>query len=292
MNVTIDPQSGFCFGVVSAINRAEEHLRNNPNGLYCLGHIVHNSAEVDRLQSLGLMVIDIEDFKKLRNVKVLIRAHGEPPQTYTIAKENNIELIDATCPIVLKLQEKIKKGFSEIEPFDGQVLIYGKAGHAEVIGLNGQTGNKATVISRFEDAIPLKYDKATRLYAQTTMNEPDYLHLSQYISERCIKEGGSFEMVNSICKSMSSRAEKLQEFAAAHDAVVFVSDKKSSNGQYLYEMCLAHNPNTFFITTAEDLPEHAFINNSFNSVGVCGATSTPMWLMEAVAKKIRSLKCF
>ena len=273
MQVTIDEQSGFCFGVTSAIKAAEARLGNEPDGLYCLGHIVHNSREVERLSALGLKVIDDEAFRNLHDVKVLIRAHGEPPETYRIAGENRIELIDATCPMVLKLQERIKKGY------------------AEVRGLNGQTGNRAIVISRFEDAVPLRYDKPTRLYSQTTMNEGDYLKLADYIRGRCAEEGGTFDMVNSICKSMSARAEKLKQFAQAHDALVFVSDKKSSNGQYLYEICKTHNPHTFFITDPGELDRDAFMAGGFRSVGVCGATSTPMWLMESVAETIKQLPC-
>ncbi|MDE5703962.1 MAG: 4-hydroxy-3-methylbut-2-enyl diphosphate reductase, partial [Bacteroidales bacterium] len=275
MQVTIDEQSGFCFGVVSAIKAAEAQLSRQPGGLYCLGHIVHNSQEVERLAALGLKVIGDEVFRNLHKVKVLIRAHGEPPETYRIAEKNHIELIDATCPMVLKLQERIKQGFDEVSAQNGQVLIYGKAGHAEVRGLNGQTGNRAIVISRFEDAVPLRYDRPTRLYSQTTMNEADYLRLAGYIRQRCEAEGGAFEMVNSICKSMSARADKLKAFALAHDALVFVSDKKSSNGQYLYEICKTHNPHTFFITGPHDLDREAFRAQGFQSVGVCGATSTP-----------------
>ncbi len=291
MQVTIDEQSGFCFGVTSAIKAAEERLGSLPDGLYCLGHIVHNSREVERLSALGLKVIDDEAFRNLHDVKVLIRAHGEPPETYRIAEANRIELIDATCPMVLKLQERIKKGYAEVAAQNGQVLIYGKAGHAEVRGLNGQTGNRAIVISRFEDAVPLRYDRPTRLYSQTTMNEGDYLKLADYIRRRCEAEGGTFDMVNSICKSMSARAGKLKQFAQAHDALVFVSDKKSSNGQYLYEICKTHNPHTFFITDPGELDREAFISGGFRSVGVCGATSTPMWLMESVAETIKQLPC-
>ncbi len=290
MQVTIDEQSGFCFGVVSAINAAEDRLRKEP-GLYCLGHIVHNSREVERLSALGLKVIDDETFARLHDVKVLIRAHGEPPETYRIAKQNHIELIDATCPMVLKLQERIQKGFEEVQAQNGQLLIYGKAGHAEVRGLNGQTGNQAIVISRFEDAVPLSYNRPTHLYSQTTMNENDYLQLSDYIRSRCEKEGGEFYMLNSICKSMSARAEKLKAFAQGHDALVFVSDKKSSNGQYLYQICKTHNPHTFFITDPQELQREVFLTKKFQTVGVCGATSTPMWLMESVAETLKQLPC-
>lgn len=290
MQVTIDEQSGFCFGVVSAIKAAEAQLEKQP-GLYCLGHIVHNSREVERLSALGLRVIDDETFSKLHDVKVLIRAHGEPPETYRIAKQNHIELIDATCPMVLKLQERIQKGFEEVKAQNGQLLIYGKAGHAEVRGLNGQTGNQAVVISRFEDAVPLSYNIPTHLYSQTTMNENDYLQLSAYIQSRCEQEGGEFYMLNSICKSMSARAEKLKAFAQGHDALVFVSDKKSSNGQYLYEICKTHNPHTFFITDSQELQCEVFLSKKFQTVGVCGATSTPMWLMEAVAETLKQLPC-
>lgn len=290
--INIDQHSGFCFGVVRAIEEAERQLSQSDGTLYCLGEIVHNNEEVERLGQLGLKVINMEEFKKLRNAKVLIRAHGEPPSTYELAKANQIELIDATCPIVLKLQQRIKSGFKEIQPQNGQVLIFGKAGHAEVIGLNGQTGNRAIVISRIEDLDKVDFSVPTLLYSQTTMNTEEYAAIIAKAQAACQEKKVSFHAVDSICKSMSKRASQLRDFAHDHDAVVFVSGKQSSNGKYLYTICKDNNPNTFFVSSLEEIDPKDFLSHKgeplFGSIGICGATSTPMWLMEAVAEKIRS----
>lgn len=292
MQITIEEHSGFCFGVVSAIQRSEEEL-NNRNVLYCLGDIVHNSVEVDRLNKLGLKVIDIEEFKNLRDVSVLIRAHGEPPSTYQIAKENTIHLIDATCPIVLTLQTRVKKGFEEMEKVGGQVLIYGKEGHAEVIGLNGQTGNRAIVVSSFEDVKKLKFDIPTRLFAQTTMNVETYAEIKEYISTECLKTDSSFLAANSICSRMANRAEQLKTFALQQDVIIFVSGQKSSNGQYLYSICKQHKENCHFISDIEEVKcDFIYFPGSkqkVSKIGICGATSTPLWLMQAVSEKLASL---
>lgn len=291
MQVDIDKESGFCFGVVSAIVLAEKNLSNNNKGLYCLGDIVHNNKEVERLNSLGLKVVNHEEFKQLKNTKVLIRAHGEPPLTYKIARKNSITLIDATCTIVLKLQERIKQGYKKMLKEGGQILIYGKAGHAEVIGLNGQTANNAIVISKFEDLYGIDFTKSIMLFSQTTMNVEDYEKIIKYVKEECSKNNSSFTAINSICNSMSGRAKKLKAFSLNNDIIVFVSDEKSSNGKYLYGICKEFNPNTIFITTLDDLKECDFKKGDkylFNNVGVCGATSTPMWLMRAAAEKIKN----
>lgn len=295
--VTIDRNSGFCFGVTKAIREAER-LLSEPNAperetLYCLGEIVHNNEEVRRLEKAGLKVIDNETFATLHDAKVLIRAHGEPPETYRKAKANNIDLVDATCPIVLKLQQRIREGFEQMQKTNGQVLIYGKPGHAEVIGLNGQTGNKAVVVSSLEDLEKLDFSRPTLLYSQTTMNTEEYRKIVDFAKEACSRNGVYFKAVNSICRSMSHRAEQLEAFAKANECVVFVSGKQSSNGKYLYGICRHFNENTFFVSSPEELrPDHFTDTNKrvrFNTIGVCGATSTPMWLMEAVAGRIKTL---
>lgn len=290
ISIHIDQHSGFCFGVVRAIEEAEKQLSESNQTLYCLGEIVHNNEEVDRLEKLGLKVIDIEEFKRLHHVRVLIRAHGEPPATYRIAQENHIELIDATCPIVLRLQQRIKSGFENVEARNGQVLIYGKAGHAEVIGLNGQTGNKAIVISKMSDLDQVDFSRPTLLYSQTTMNTEEYKAIITRVRKECQARDVEFQAIDSICKSMSKRASQLKEFSVEHEAVVFVSGKQSSNGKYLYTICKETNPSTFFISSAQELRREDFVNSEgkaiFSSIGICGATSTPMWLMKAVAKTI------
>lgn len=296
--ITIDKNSGFCFGVVRAIAEAEKQLsrpgntaENEQEKLYCLGEIVHNTEEVERLEALGLRIIDTGQFDLLRNAKVLIRAHGEPPATYQKAKENHIRLVDATCPIVLKLQERIRQGYEQMQAIGGQVLIFGKAGHAEVIGLNGQTGNHALVISSLEDLEEIDFSKPTLLYAQTTMNREQYQEIIACASRQCALHHVPFTAIDSICKSMSARASQLAEFSKQHDAVVFVSGKQSSNGKYLYGICQTHNPAAFFISRPAELRKADFATPQgqarFKSIGICGATSTPMWLMEAVAARIK-----
>ncbi|MCM1169364.1 MAG: 4-hydroxy-3-methylbut-2-enyl diphosphate reductase [Bacteroides sp.] len=295
--VTIDKNSGFCFGVTRAIEEAQKRLAalqeaGSREPLYCLGEIVHNNEEVKRLEDLGLRVIGKGEFAELRNARVLIRAHGEPPDTYRVANENHIGLVDATCPIVLKLQQRIKAGFEEMQRMGGQVLIYGKPGHAEVIGLNGQTGNRAKVVSSIEDVMRMDFSIPTLLYSQTTMNTEKYRRIADFVQEACQKNGVYFKAVNSICQSMSRRAEQLEDFAKANDAVVFVSGKQSSNGKYLYEICRKHKPDAFFVSSPDELEPGAFVANGrarFATIGVCGATSTPMWLMEAVAERLNTL---
>ncbi|MDR0763512.1 MAG: 4-hydroxy-3-methylbut-2-enyl diphosphate reductase [Bacteroidales bacterium] len=289
MTVTIDPSSGFCFGVASAIERAEKILSETDTvPLYCLGDIVHNSEEINRLKSIGLITIDRSEFEKMHDITVLIRAHGEPPSTYNIAAKNNITLIDATCPIVLSLQKKIKQGYEKMLSAEGQVIIYGKYGHAEVVGLNGQIEDRAEVVTSINDLKHLRYNMPTMLFSQTTMNSKEYCSIAREIKQYCKNEGGALEVVNSICRSMSTRAEKLAEFAKSNEAIIFVSDKKSSNGQYLYDVCKENNDNSFFITSLKEIQAikiEDFLK--YASVGICGATSTPRWLMEEVACKLR-----
>lgn len=280
MIVTINKDSGFCLGVVSAIQAAEKELSQEVP-LYCLGDIVHNNAEVERLYKMGLKVINYEQFSSLHDTKVLIRAHGEPPSTYQTAKDNNIELIDATCKIVLKLQEKIRIGFLEMQAVGGQVLIFGKEGHAEVIGLNGQTGNQALIISKFEDLKKVNFHKPIRLYAQTTMSAEEYTEVVNFVQKQCDLHQTDCVTFHSICKLMENRSKKIPEFATHFEAIVFVSDKKSSNGQYLYTICKHNNPNTYFISDLHELNKYPDLFR-YQSIGICGATSTPMWLMEKI----------
>lgn len=290
MLVDIDIKSGFCFGVVHAIEAAEAELEQSGE-LLCLGDIVHNSMEVERLKSKGLRIIDHEKFKTLRNCKILIRAHGEPPETYMIAKENNIELIDASCPIVLTLQGKIRKGYDEIKSKGGQIVIYGKDGHAEVVGLKGHSGNKAIIINNSSDIEQIDFSKPVRFYAQTTQNPAKFQELSNEIEHRmksALEKNNKidFKAFDSICRRVSNRAPELEAFVVDYDVVIFASDSKSSNGKYLFEICKAANPKTYFAGSIEELqPEWT---KDAARVGVCGATSTPRWVMEGIRDRILS----
>ena len=287
MNVEIDNNSGFCFGVVYAIQRAEEELAKNEK-LYCLGDIVHNNVEVKRLESKGLITIDNEEFKKLHNCKVLIRAHGEPAETYKIALKNNITLIDASCPVVLRLQNKIKNGFDNFtNPDQGQIVIYGKKGHAEVNGLVGQTQGKAIVVSSLDDLDKIDFSKPINIYSQTTKSPEGFNLIIKEIEKRINKKDISFISNDTICRQVSSRDKKLRNFAKKHNVIIFVSGKKSSNGKMLFEVCKKENPQTYFVSDYDDVNADWFANT--NSVGICGATSTPKWLMEKIADKINLL---
>jgi len=285
MKITIDKNSGFCFGVIHAIRTAEHYLQQHHN-LYCLGDIVHNNEEVNRLTDLGLKIITPEQFKNLHHTTVLIRAHGEPPETYQIAKENNITLIDATCQVVAQLQKKIK---TEVEHYpETQILIVGKAGHAEVEGLLGQTLQNSMVISSMNDLEQIDSAKPAKLYAQTTQSAEKYEEFAKKIAENYKKAGNEhlLEIHNTICKRVSNRANEIKEFASQFDAVLFVSDEKSSNGLFLFEVCKKQNPNTYFISSTNQLQHIDFKN--YKSVGICGATSTPIWLMEKIRTRIQS----
>jgi len=286
MKITIDPHSGCCFGVVSAIKTVETELEKQKT-LYCLGEIVHNEMEINRLIKKGLIIIEHEEYFKLKNVRVLIRAHGEPPSTYEYAQKNNIELIDATCPIVLKLQQKIKSGYNEMKLINGQIVIYGKKGHAEVVGLAGQTNNEAIIISKEEDLNQINYQKPVRLYAQTTQNKESYQKLKQIIEDKLDKQNSQpdFKAYQTICGQVSNRTSQLVDFAKKHDVIIFVSGKNSSNGLYLFNLCKSSNERSYFISTPEELNIEMCANAE--SIGICGATSTPLWLMELVAKKLR-----
>lgn len=285
MIVEIDKNSGFCFGVVYAITMAEEVL-DKYKTLYCLGDIVHNNVEVARLKKKGLITINHEQFKKIKNSKVLIRAHGEPPETYKIALKNNIELIDTSCPVVLKLQNKIKNGYDDIIKENGQVVIYGKKGHAEVNGLVGQIKGKAIVINDISDLEKIDFTKPINLFSQTTQSTDEYKTIIDEIKKRLIDNGKNKLLItnNTICRQVSSRRIELTKFAKKYDVIIFVSGKKSSNGKVLYTVCKEINEHTYFISGVREIKKEWF--NNVNSVGICGATSTPMWLMEKIAIKI------
>ncbi len=293
MKIKIDDNAGFCFGVVKAIGTAEEELSRSGT-LYCLGDIVHNNAEVQRLKQKGLEVIDHSQLPAVRGKKVLIRAHGEPPSTYRQAEALGIELKDATCPIVLALQQKIRKGYDEmcaLEP-EGQVVIFGKPGHAEVIGLCGQTDNRAVVVSTPDDLDHVDFGRPIRLYSQTTKSKEEYRQLIDNMKARVEARNGEtaegfFVAYDTICNRVANRAVMLEEFARGVDVVLFVSGKGSSNGHYLYEYCKEVQPNTRMVSAVEELRSEWF--EGVEQVGVTGATSTPRWLMEAVAQEAERL---
>lgn len=284
MKVEIDSNSGFCFGVVTAINKAEDELGNSGQ-LYCLGDIVHNAREVERLQDKGLKTITHSELENLKDVKVLLRAHGEPPKTYEVAKRNNVEVIDATCPVVLQLQRRIKQTYDAgvlAEKAGGKkplIVIYGKTGHAEVNGLVGQTNGEAVVIQDKEGIDSLDLDRDIILYSQTTKSLEGFKEIVEEINKR--KKTGKFEYYDTICRQVANRMQKMKEFAQSHDVIFFVSGAKSSNGKVLFEMCREVNPRTHLISDESQL-DLSLVQDA-ESVGVCGATSTPLWLMQKVA---------
>lgn len=274
-----------------AIKMAEDEMENM-EPLYCLGDIVHNDMEVKRLSAKGLVVIDREQLQELSNCKVLIRAHGEPPETYKLAIENNIELIDASCPVVLKLQHRVKNAFDKMERENGQIVIYGKKGHAEVIGLTGQTLEKAIVVTDDSDLDHLDYNRPITLFSQTTKSTKGFYALSEKIEGRIKESKGElteidFNSNDSICRQVSNREPQLQRFAQENDVILFVSGKKSSNGKALYQVCLSENPRSYFIENEEEIDSAWFYQA--DRVGICGATSTPMWLMEQVKEYVSGI---
>lgn len=292
MKITIDSESGFCFGVVFAIQMAEAEL-DESGSLYCLGDIVHNNMEVERLSKKGLKIINHEELKNLHDCKVLIRAHGEPPETYQVAIKNNIELIDASCPVVLKLQHRVRTSFSEIKNNNGQVVIYGETGHAEVNGLVGQTGGEAIIITGEEDIEKIDFSRPVYLFSQTTKSTKGFNNIKNLIENRVkeakgVIESEDFTANDTICRQVSNREPQLREFSSQHDVILFVSGKKSSNGKALYGVCKEVNNATYFISETSEI-ESDWINKA-DSVGICGATSTPMWLMEDVAAKLKLMK--
>jgi 4-hydroxy-3-methylbut-2-enyl diphosphate reductase len=278
LNVTIDKSSGFCFGVVYAIEMAEDIL-DNEGYLYCLGDIVHNDEEVERLTARGLKIIDHEVLKTLKNEKVLIRAHGEAPSTYELALNNNLTLIDASCPVVLKLQNRIKNSHDD----DEQILIFGKHGHAEVIGLQGQTDGKAIVFQDIAELDHVDLPSKFTLYSQTTKSTDKFYG----IKDELINRGYEVKANDTICRQVSNRYQELEEFSKRYDKIVFVSGKKSSNGKVLYDVCKKFNNNSYFISNVDELDNSWFELN--DTIGICGATSTPMWLMEKVKKALETL---
>lgn len=283
MKVEIDHKSGFCFGVVNAIKKAEETLDQGEK-LYCLGDIVHNGMEIKRLEALGLVTIDREEYLNLKNCRVLLRAHGEPPSTYEHARANNIELIDATCPVVLKLQQRVKQAYEQMEAEDGQIILFGKKGHAEVTGLNGQTKDQSIIIENEEDLKQVDPNKPAFLFSQTTKSIDQFQQLAQKLQENAKQP---LTVKDTICRQVANRVPRMKEFASQHDILIFVGGKKSSNARFLFDVCKQTNPDSYFISNLAELDEKWFKNKQ--SAGICGATSTPQWLMEQVAERIKTL---
>ena len=285
IQIEIDSGSGFCFGVTTAISKAEEELSRSDT-LYCLGDIVHNGMEVERLHLQGLQTIDHSQLSQLHDVKVLLRAHGEPPSTYALAQQNQITIIDATCPVVLRLQRKIHKCYQEGKAEGTQLVIYGKKGHAEVNGLVGQTAGTAIVIEKEADLDRLDFHRSIALFSQTTKSLDGFKAIVEAIQQR-MAEGVSFQYFDTICRQVANRLPSIKRFAAEHDWVYFVAGRKSSNGKVLFEECRKANPNACFISAVEEITEP--LPAGIRRVGVCGATSTPKWLMEEVASRIQAL---
>lgn len=282
IQVEIDSGSGFCFGVTTAIKKAEEELAAGKK-MYCLGDIVHNGMEVERLTAMGMTTINHEQLRELHDVKVLLRAHGEPPETYELARRNNIEIIDATCPVVLQLQNRIKKQF-DANP-DAQIVIFGKNGHAEVLGLVGQTRSQAIVIEHFDEVPKLDFNRDIYLYSQTTKSLDEFHRIIEYIQSH-ISPTAVFRSFDTICRQVANRMPNIARFATQHDVIIFVSGRKSSNGKVLYNECKAVNPNSYHVENAEEINLDWFAHAK--TVGICGATSTPKWLMEECRDHILS----
>jgi 4-hydroxy-3-methylbut-2-enyl diphosphate reductase len=279
LNIEIDNGSGFCFGVTTAIQKAEEELAKG-NRLYCLGDIVHNGMECERLRAMGLITINHDDLRELHDVKVLLRAHGEPPETYELARRNHIEIIDATCPVVLQLQKRIKKQYdanSQQPIANSQIVIFGKKGHAEVLGLVGQTHSDAIVIENVDEVTKLDFSRDIYLYSQTTKSLDEFHRIIEYIQQH-ISPMATFKSFDTICRSVANRMPNISQFATKHDLILFVCGRKSSNGKVLYNECLRVNPNTHLIEGPDEIDRQWL--TGINTVGICGATSTPKWLME------------
>ena len=274
VQIEIDNGSGFCFGVTTAIKKAEEELAAGKT-LYCLGDIVHNGMECERLKQLGLVTINHEEMKQLHGVKVLLRAHGEPPSTYEMARENDIEIIDATCPVVLQLQRRIKKQYDACP--EAQIVIFGKPGHAEVLGLVGQTESKAIVIANVEEVKRLDFTRDIYLYSQTTKSLDEFHRIIEYIQEH-ISPDATFKSFDTICRQVANRMPNISAFASRHDLVLFVCGRKSSNGKVLFNECKSVNPNSHLIEGPEEIKKEWL--EGVRTIGICGATSTPKWLME------------
>jgi 4-hydroxy-3-methylbut-2-enyl diphosphate reductase len=291
MEVEIDKRSGFCFGVRNAVEIAELALIRGEK-VFSLGPIVHNDKEVERLASLGLVSVNHEQFRNLKDCKILIRAHGEPPETYRIAEKNNIRIIEATCPIVKKLQSKIRETWLKTKEDNGQVVIFGKPGHAEVVGLLGQTNNEGILISSTDDLSKLDVTRPVYLFSQTTMGVPEYNHIKELIFNSMKGRGildpvRDFKVNNTICGQVSNREPHLKAFARKHDTIIFVSGKESSNGRMLFSVCKSVNPDTHFVSSPEEINKSWF--NDKRSVGICGATSTPKWLIEKICDYVSNI---
>ncbi len=284
MKIEIDSGSGFCFGVTTAITKAETELSDG-NILYCLGDIVHNGMECKRLKRMGLITINHDEMKRLHDVKVLLRAHGEPPETYALAEENNIEIIDATCPVVLQLQRRIKRQY-DANP-EAQIVIFGKPGHAEVLGLVGQTNGTAKVIAHFDDVKSLDMNRDTYLYSQTTKSLDEFHRIIEYIQQH-ISQKAKFESFDTICRNVANRMPNISSFAARHDLVLFVCGRKSSNGQVLFDECHSVNPNSYQVESPDEIRGEWL--HGVDTIGICGATSTPKWLMEECRDRIEKYK--
>jgi len=283
VQIEIDNGSGFCFGVTTAIKKAEEELTQGET-LYCLGDIVHNSMECERLRQMGLVTIGHEEMAALHDVKVLLRAHGEPPTTYEMARRNNIEIIDATCPVVLQLQKKIKRQYEDSP--ETSIVIFGKKGHAEVLGLVGQTQGNAIVIESFDEVQRLDFSHDIYLYSQTTKSLDEFHRIIEYIREH-IAPTATFRSFDTICRSVANRMEGISQFASRHDIVLFVCGRKSSNGKVLYNECLRVNPNSHLIEGPGEIQPQWL--QGVATVGICGATSTPKWLMEQCSDAVNKI---
>ncbi|MFZ4549034.1 MAG: 4-hydroxy-3-methylbut-2-enyl diphosphate reductase [Bacteroidales bacterium] len=290
MKVTIDPDSGFCFGVNHAIQLADNELSKG-KPLFCLGEMVHNQVQMDLLKAKGLNVVFHSDLKTLKGNTILVRAHGEPPATFASAKQLDIQIIDATCPIVTKLQKKISQSFNAGQASNAQIVIFGKPGHAEVAGLNGNAGNVAIIVNNEADLVKIDFTKPVRLFSQTTMDAELYQAIAALIQSKMNESGNSdLFITKSVCKQVSGRTTGLKIFAARHDVVLFVAGNNSANGAYLFSICKQANTNSHYISNLTDIESHWFVN--CNSVGVSGATSTPGWLIEEVADYIQTLKIY
>ena len=294
LQIEIDEGSGFCFGVTTAIKKAEEELAQG-RPLYCLGDIVHNGMECDRLREMGLITINHDEMRELHDVKVLLRAHGEPPETYELARKNNIEIIDATCPVVLQLQKRIKTQYeisrneesgvkSENTP---QIVIFGKRGHAEVLGLVGQTKSSAIIIESFDEVKKLDFSRDIYLYSQTTKSLDEFHRIIDYIQSHMAPDA-TFKSFDTICRSVANRMPNISQFATKHDLILFVCGRKSSNGKVLYNECLRVNPNTHLVEDPQEIQKEWL--EGIQTVGICGATSTPRWLMEQCSEAIQQMQ--
>jgi 4-hydroxy-3-methylbut-2-enyl diphosphate reductase len=284
MVIEIDNKSGFCFGVQNAIAKVEE-LLSSGESVNCLGEIVHNHEEVERLSQLGMATLNKEEGEMIKDSTVLLRTHGEPPSTYRLLEKSNNKIVDATCPVVLKLQQRIKKSFDSMEQTKGQLVVFGKKGHAEVIGLNGQTGNKAIVVNTVADLELIDFTKPIELYSQTTMPLDAFHEISKEIKQRAQTEHVTLH--DTVCRQVANRVPNLKQFAKKYDAIVFVSGKNSSNGKLLFDVCKNENPRSYFISQPNEV--HVSWLTNITSVGICGATSTPIWLMENVKEHIKAI---